>query len=290
MTRSALVRFVRCKAGLLLLVACAACGAEDTGPRAPGDTHVLRVLLDGVETTTIRAPALETAKRLSALLPDAAEDPSVWRVLEARAADGRFLRVLSPATTRAGQEARVYRDENGALNLGFFRPQVPSAPKHVQRALAKPTLRILKPVTVDVRTKEIPRPTRSADVALRVEVQGGASRTLSDADLAALPTSKSDSGGRGGGKGRRVSSGWLLRDVLAPVADPKAIARVLLHAEGREPVSVEGSVLRAGDKVARVKLNRRGQFVATVWDTAATPVAQLQQVRGLRRIVVVLDP
>ncbi len=235
-------------------------GAGSAGSAAPRDEgpHV-ELKIDGGAARTLTVTGTTP---LATLVPPTPP----WLLVEAAAADGRYLELQSPATTYPGAEIRLYlRDERPVI--GVFRAAVTGVPAAVAEQAAQPVVELTAVTSIDVWTH--PPPSPAAEATLAIEIAGKPRRDVPVSDLAQIAEQHD-----------RRMRGWLLRDILADSGARDAIASVkVVGASGEHTVT---PAELAG--LALLKKNQRGELVFQVWQAGGDQA--LLQVRGVTRLVV----
>jgi len=241
------------------------------------------VRFDGSESIVVKAADLSGRTLLVTLMPEGQRDASQWRSLTARSADGtRTLELQRLRQDYAEFDVALYLDQKHGLSVGIFRRLGDrKVPPHVRQAMSKPHLRLVGASHLEVRTREVPAPPEPEPSKL-VLVLGSKTRTLESADFAKLPSSGPPKleGAEPRGKRRRQRQGWHLRQVLALLSKPEAVAYVVAHGPKRT-LRIDGP----WDDEKRVPLlrrTRRGHLDLAVWSSnRAAPDERLKNITKL---------
>lgn len=259
-------------------------GGEAVPPAASAsaaviDEGVVRVLVDGAPLSSIPRSEVAGRRPLESFLGTATAPRAEWRELSARAGP-RFVSLQPLQRLYPEHQLAFYRDAQGRVCFGAFRPEKPDMPPWMKEKLAAPAVHLVGVEVIELRTKE-------RDVAAALStielVRGGATPvTLDESKLATLAKTKPLPGEEGGAR----KKGWHLRDIVGLAVNGREmsqIAEVVVRAGDAER-RISGDELRGGDVVPVIKRNRRGVLKLFVYrrGAAADELSGVHQIAVLK--------
>lgn len=239
----------------------AACPRVPASPADAASADDVPIYVDRVLVAHVAA-TIRGDVPLATLLPPEAADPSRWAAVDADGVGGRTLHLRHPSEVYPGAETRLYVGAHGALALGVFRPAA---------AIARPSVSLDRVSAIHVHTLAAHAGTSSTlTPTVFALVDAAGVHAVTRAQLEALPRTKPPRGPR--------APTYDLRDVLT-LSTTRAASVIVSPSEG-EPVTLDAATLARPDRLALLKINRKGQRKLRVWALGATPslIAELEDV------------
>lgn len=257
-------------------------------PSTPGpvpstvEQQILTILVDGQEVSRLDAAALTDRSPLAEVVPQTASDPANWRLLEARASDGRFLRIPEPSRTYAAHGVLLYVTVEGWLSIGLFRGIAsPTSAESGNSWRSDAEISLVRCVSIDVHLEEQSSSGEVEAPALTIVVDDLPPRVVRIEELRQLtPGGTLADGEPGAGAGRRrTRSGWPLGAVIGLVTDLAGV--VSLTARTADGAAVELTTEQVIGDSASLRQNRRGLLVLQP-DAGGEP--SFERLRGVVRL------
>lgn len=219
----------------------------------------VRLLVDDEEVPGPTRQDLAARRLLSDLLPASARDPRTWRSVEATGTQERRLTLRQPTLGDPGQDVLVTIDQRDSVSLLVARPDNPALPPEVRAVATRPSVALPDILEIRVRTREAALPPPGVDRTIELRVAGRPPRTISKADLDALPRVAAP-------EASAKEAEHDLADLVALVVPLDRVAAVTLSLGGAEPAVIDRAQLISGSRRLLVKWNRRGELRVHAWE------------------------